>query len=86
MVKCIGSKTRLLTLKQVIPVIYAQIKIDAYKGGVQLILQIIRSTLIIGHSTYTNLLLKDTYSSTGTILSQRSTSLANLTGNGNDKN
>ena len=67
-------------------VVYAQSKSMHIKGGVQFNFTDYKiHAHQLGHSTYTNLLLKDSYSSTGTILSQRSTSLANLTGNGNDK-
>ncbi|MEO8769278.1 MAG: outer membrane beta-barrel protein [Ferruginibacter sp.] len=67
-------------------VIYAQSKSMHIKGGVQFNFTDYKiHAHQLGHSTYTNLVLKDSYSSTGAILSQRSTSLANLAGNGNDK-
>ncbi|MEO6669438.1 MAG: hypothetical protein ABIN36_08180 [Ferruginibacter sp.] len=67
-------------------VVYAQSKSMHIKGGVQLNFTNYKiHAHELGHSTYTNLVMKDPYTSTGVTLSQRSTSIANLAGNANDR-
>jgi hypothetical protein len=67
-------------------VIYAKSKSTHIKAGIQFNFTNYKiHAHQLGHSTHTNLVLKDSYSANGIVLSQRSTSIANLAGNGNDK-